>query len=100
MVNKQQDVLTALQSLQQVSKRYIQDQYEKGTDSKDEDAILSEFVILLQQTKEYVQTQNQTRSLEAITQIREKWLSVEGSFVAQSASICSDSERDMVVVIP
>jgi high-affinity iron transporter len=98
MVNKQQDALTALQSLQQVAERYIHGQYEKGTGSKEEDATLSEFVTLLQQTKENVHKKDQAKSLEAITKVRETWLSVEGSVVAQSSSIYSDSERDMVVV--
>lgn len=98
MINKQQDALTALQSLQQVSEKYIRGQYEKGVDSKEEEATLAEFVALLQQTKENIQKQDQAKSLESITKVRETWLSVEGSVVAQSSSIYNDSERDMVVV--
>lgn len=98
MINKQQDALTALQSLQQVSEKYIHGQYEKGADSKEEEATLAEFVALLQQTKEHIQKQDQAKALEGITKVRETWLSVEGSVVAQSSSIYSDSERDMVVV--
>jgi high-affinity iron transporter len=98
MINKQQDALTALQNLQQVFEKYIRGQYEKGVDSKEEDATLAEFVELLQQTKENIQKQDQAKSLESITKVRETWLSVEGSVVAQSSSIYNDSERDMVVV--
>lgn len=98
MINKQQDALIALQNLQQVSEKYIRGQYEKGVDSKEEDATLAEFVELLQQTKENIQKKDQAKSLESITKVRETWLSVEGSVVAQSSSIYNDSERDMVVV--
>ncbi|GMB01569.1 FTR1 family protein [Pelosinus sp. IPA-1] len=98
MLNKQEDALTALKNLQQVSEKYILGQYEKGADSKEEDATLSEFVELLQQMKENIQKQDQAKSLESITKVRETWLSVEGSVVAQSSSIYNDSERDMVVI--
>jgi high-affinity iron transporter len=98
MLNKQQDAITALQSLQQVAEKVIQGQYEKGTDVKGKDATLSDYVMLLQQTKENVQMQDQANSLESISKVRETWLSVEGIVVAQSASIYSNTERDMVVV--
>jgi high-affinity iron transporter len=98
MVNQQQDVLTALKSLQQVAEKYIHGQYEKGIDLKEQDVTLSEFIVFLQQTKESAQKQDQTKSLEAIATVRETWLSVEGVVVAQSASIYNDAERDMVVV--
>jgi high-affinity iron transporter len=98
MVNKNQDVLTALQSLQQVVEKFIHGQYEKGTDMKGKDVTLSDFITLLQQSKEEVQKQDHAKSLEAISKVRETWLSVEGIVVAQSASTYSDTERDMVVV--
>jgi high-affinity iron transporter len=98
MVNKQQDVITALQSLQQVFDKFIQGQYAKGPDVKGKDATLSDFIALLQQSKENVLKHDQATSLEAISKVRETWLSVEGTVVAQSASIYSDAERDIVVV--
>lgn len=98
MVNKPQEVLTALQGLQQTSDRYINGEYENGSDIQAKDATLSEFMLLLQATKEDVKLHNQIKSLDGIGKVRETWLSVEGSVVAQSSSVYNDSERDMVVI--
>jgi high-affinity iron transporter len=99
MVNKQEDVLTALESLQQVLQKYIGGQYTGATtDSKEASLTLAGFVSLLEQTKGVVLKHDQAASISGITKVRESWLSVEGNVVAQSASVYSDSERDMVVV--
>jgi high-affinity iron transporter len=99
MVNKQEDVLSALESLQQVLQKYIGGQYTGGTtDSKAANLTLAGFVSLLEQTKEVVLKHDHAASINGITKVRESWLSVEGNVVAQSASVYGDSERDMVVV--
>ncbi|MFD0697351.1 FTR1 family protein [Paenibacillus sp. GCM10027628] len=96
-INKQEEVITALQKLQQVLDRYIQGQYSQVADVQEENITLSGFVTLLEQTKEQVVKHDQTASLNAISKVRDSWLSVEGHVVAQSASVYSNSERDMVV---
>ncbi|MCJ8010271.1 FTR1 family iron permease [Paenibacillus sp. KQZ6P-2] len=98
IVNKQDDVLKALDSLQQVLVKYTSGQYANVASSKDENITLAEFVTLLDQTKDAVQKHDQAASLSAINKVRESWLSVEGNVVAQSATVYSNTERDMVVV--
>lgn len=97
IINKPEEVITALQKLQQVLERYIHGQYSKGADDQEEIITLPGFVTLLEQTKEHIIKHDQTASLNAISKVRESWLSVEGNVVAQSASVYSNSERDMVV---
>ncbi|UUZ81078.1 FTR1 family iron permease [Paenibacillus sp. P26] len=98
MVNKQDEILASLQKLQQVLDRYVHGQYAQGSDGKEENITLPGFIALLEKTKEAVLNHDQPASLSGIGTVRESWLSVEGSVVAQSASVYSDSERDMVVV--
>lgn len=96
--NKQQDVSTALQNLKSVNEKYIQGQYSQGESFKKQNITLSDFIVMLQKTKESVQNNDQQSSLSNITKVREAWLSIEGTVVAQSSTIYSDSERDMVSV--
>lgn len=97
MINKQDEVTSALQKLQQVLDRYIHGQYGQGTEVQEANITLPGFITLLEQTKESITKHDQTAALSAIGKVRESWLSVEGNVVAQSASVYSDSERDMVV---
>lgn len=96
--NKQQDVSTALQNLKSVNEKYIQGQYSQSDSFKKQNITLSDFIVMLQQTKDAVQKSDQQSSLSNITKVRESWLSIEGTVVSQSATIYSDSERDMVTV--
>ncbi|NEN87361.1 FTR1 family iron permease [Paenibacillus elgii] len=98
LVNQPEDVVSALQQLRQVLERYVQGQYAEGTDGKESNITLPGFITLLKQTKESVAKHDQTAALQGIGGVRESWLSVEGHVVAQSASVYSDSERDMVVI--
>lgn len=101
MVNKQADVVAALKSLQQVLDRYTGHQYSADTNdpkANEENITLPGFIQLLQETKESVSKHDQAASLSGIRKVRESWLSIEGHVVAQSASVYSDTERDMVVV--
>ncbi|REE78575.1 high-affinity iron transporter [Paenibacillus taihuensis] len=98
MTEKSKDAKTALQGLEQAAEDFIAGKYGKSTDSTDQDLSLSDFIHLLQQIKDNVHAQDQQQSLEAISKARETWLSVEGIVVAQSASVYSSSERDMVVI--
>ncbi|WCK53268.1 FTR1 family protein [Aneurinibacillus sp. Ricciae_BoGa-3] len=59
---------------------------------------MSDFIGMLQKTKADIQSQDQQSSLTDITKVRESWLSVEGTVVAQSATVYNDTERDMVTV--
>lgn len=97
MINKQEDIVSALDKLKQVLERYIHGQYGNGAEAPEENITLTGFVALLEQAKEQTQKHDQAASLAAIGKVRESWLSVEGHVVAQSASVYSDSERDMVV---
>lgn len=98
MVNKQDEVLKALDSLQQVLVKYTSGQYANVASGKEETITLSGFVALLEQTKDASLKQDQASSTNLINKVRESWLSVEGNVVAQSATVYSSSERDMVVV--
>lgn len=98
MINKQDEVQKALDSLQQVLTRYTNGQYANTANDKEENMTLAGFVDLLGQTKESVHKHDQEASLSGIGKVRESWLSVEGNVVAQSATVYSNTERDMVVV--
>lgn len=97
MTNNKDDVIAALKSLQQVIDRYTNNQYGADANVREENISLADFVKLLQQTKESVLKHDQSAALSGINKVRESWLSVEGNVVAQSATVYSSSERDMVV---
>ncbi|WCK53283.1 FTR1 family iron permease [Aneurinibacillus sp. Ricciae_BoGa-3] len=98
MQNKQQDVVKSLQGLQSVNEKYMYGQYTTGEGFKKQNISLSDFIGMLQKTKADIQSQDQQSSLTDITKVRESWLSVEGTVVAQSATVYNDTERDMVTV--
>lgn len=96
--NKQQNVVTALQGLKSVNEKFIGGQYTKSDGFKKQNITLSDFIQMLQKTKENVQNNDQQSSLSDIAKVRESWLSIEGTVVAQSATLYNNSERDMVTV--
>jgi high-affinity iron transporter len=96
--NKQQDVIKALQALKSVNNKYIQGQFSKGEGFKKQNITLTDFIGMLQKTKEKVQNNDQQSSLSDIVNVRESWLSIEGTVVARSATLYNNSERDMVTV--
>lgn len=98
MQNKQENISQAFQGLKKVNEKFIQGEFPKGQAFKQENISLSDFVIQLQQTKLKAQDHEQQLALAGISKVRESWLSVEGVIVAQSASVYSNSERDMVTV--
>jgi high-affinity iron transporter len=98
MTNKQDDVIAALKTLQQVVDRYTNHQYGADANVQEQNISLDDFVKLLQHTKESVVKHDQSAALSGINKVRESWLSVEGNVVAQSATVYSSSERDMVVI--
>jgi high-affinity iron transporter len=95
-LKKQDQVLQALQGLKAVNEKVANGGYPKESGFKNEDISLDEFIVLLQNTKREVSNQNQTLALSNIKKANDSWLSVEGVVVAQSASVYSDSERDLV----
>jgi high-affinity iron transporter len=98
MQNKQQNIIKALQGLQSVDMKYIHGGYTKVGAFKKQNITLSDFIVMLEQTKEQVQSHDKASALSSITKVRESWLSVEGNVVAQSATVYNNSERDMVTV--
>lgn len=97
-INKPDQVLQALQGLKAVNEKVANGGYPKEAGFKKEDISLDEFIILLQKTKKEINDQNQTQALKNIKKANANWLSVEGVVVAQSASVYSDSERDLVII--
>lgn len=97
-LKKQDQVLQALQDLKAVNEKVASGGYPKEPGFKKEDITLEDFIQLLQETKKEVSEQNQTGALASIKQASGSWLSVEGVVVAQSASVYSDTERDLVTV--
>ncbi|MGC7873319.1 FTR1 family iron permease [Desulfosporosinus sp. SYSU MS00001] len=98
-MQKKQDAITqALQGLETVNLKVIHGNFPKGQQFKQESISLSDFIVLLQQTKLKAKNQQQQEALAEISKVRDSWLSVEGNVVAQSASVYADSERDMVTV--
>jgi len=97
-IKKQDQVLQALQGLKAVNEKVVSGGYPKETGFKKEDISLDDFITLLQETRNEVNEQEQTKALEGIKKASNSWLSVEGVVVAQSASVYSDSERDLVTI--
>jgi high-affinity iron transporter len=97
-LKKQDQVLQALQGLKAVNEKVANGGYPKEAGFKKEDISLDDFILLLQQTKKEISNQNQTQALASIKKASDSWLSVEGVVVAQSASVYSDSERDLVTI--
>ena len=97
-INNQEQVIQALQDLKSVNEKYVNGGYPKETGFKNEDITLDEFILLLQETQKEVNEHKQTEALEGIKKANSSWLSVEGAVVAQSASVYSDSERDLVTI--
>ncbi|KJR45945.1 Ferrous iron transport permease EfeU [Desulfosporosinus sp. I2] len=98
MQNKQENITQTLQGLKNVNQKFIRGEFPKGKQFKQENISLSDFIVLLQQTKIKAQDHQQQSALAEISKVRESWLSVEGVVVAQSAAVYSDSERDIVTV--
>ncbi|UQD52243.1 iron permease [Bacillus methanolicus] len=96
--NKQQGVVKALQGLKSVNEKFINGKYSKGEGFKKQNITLSDFILMLQKTKEKVENKDQQSSLLNMTKVQESWLSIEGNVVAQSATVYNDAERDMVTV--
>lgn len=96
--NRPADVTTALEGLQKANNKFIRGEYPKGEKFKPKNVSLSDFILMLQQTKEEAGKQDQAKALASIANVRESWLSVEGVVVAQSAQVYSDSERDLVTI--
>jgi high-affinity iron transporter len=97
-LKKQDQVIHALQDLKAVSEKIATGGYPKEAGFKKEDITLDDFILLLQETKKEVKEQNQTQALEGMKNASSSWLSVEGVVVAQSASVYSDTERDLVTI--
>jgi len=96
--SKKEDLVKALTELQAVNKKYITDGYAAGAGFEQEDITLSDFIVILQHTKGAVDQSNADAALNEIKKARQSWLSVEGAVVAQSGTVYSDSERDLVVI--
>ncbi|MBM7656302.1 FTR1 family iron permease [Neobacillus cucumis] len=97
-IKNQDQVLVALKDLKAVNDKFASGGYPKEAGFKEEDITLDEFIMLLQETKKEVKEQNQHDALEGIKKASDSWLSVEGVVVAQSATVYSDSERDLVTI--
>jgi high-affinity iron transporter len=97
-IKKPDQVLQSLHGLQAVNEKFINGGYPKESGIKEKDISLDDFILILQNTKKQVSEHNQTQALKSIKDASDSWLSVEGTVVAQSASVYSDSERDLVTI--
>jgi high-affinity iron transporter len=97
-LKKPDQVLQSLQGLKSVNEKFISGGYPKDAGFKKKDITLDDFILILQKTKKAIDEHNQSLALQSIKQASDSWLSVEGTVVAQSASIYSDSERDLVSI--
>ncbi|MCH5584389.1 FTR1 family iron permease [Shimazuella sp. AN120528] len=96
-IQNQKEIVKALEGLKSTNEKFILGKYPKGEVQKSS-VSLPDFIEYLKQTKEKAQNHSQKDSLASISKVTESWLSVEGTVVAQSAQVYSDSERDMVTV--
>ncbi|OPA77692.1 iron permease [Paenibacillus selenitireducens] len=96
--SKQEDLVKSLTDLKKVNTKYISNGYTKGASFKQEDITLQDFVGILTQLNTDIKQSAKDAALDGIKQARHSWLSVEGVVVAQSGTVYSDSERDLVVI--
>jgi high-affinity iron transporter len=96
--NKATAVVQALSQLDQVDERYIAGEYAGGAGFHKQDITLADFISLLNTTKADIDNHHLQAAQADIAKVRQSWLSVEGTVVAQSDSVYNDSERDMVVI--
>jgi high-affinity iron transporter len=97
-LKKQDQVLEALNGLKAVNEKYSSGGYPKDSGFEKKDISLEEFIILLQQTKKEITSHHQNQALAMIKKASDSWLSVEGTVVAQSSTVYSNSERDLVSI--
>lgn len=97
-LKKPDQVEQALRALKAVNEKFISGGYPKETAVKEKDMSIDDFILLLQSTKKAAKDQQQSQALEGIKKASDSWLSVEGTVVAQSSAVYSDSERDLVTV--
>lgn len=97
-LKKPDQVLQALKDLKAVNEKVAIGGYPKESIAKNEDISLDDFILILQSAKKETSEHHQTDALKSIKKASDSWLSVEGVVVAQSASVYSDSERDLVTI--
>lgn len=97
-LKKQDQITKALQDLKAVNERYANGGYPNDSVVKQADLTLNDFILLLQKTKKEIKAGNQVAAMKSIQNADESWLSVEGTVVAKSASVYSNSERDLVTI--
>jgi len=97
-IKKSDQVLQSLEGLKSVNEKFISGGYPKDPGFKEKDLSLDDYILILQDTKKEIHEKNQEEALEKIKEASDSWLSVEGTVVAQSASVYADSERDLVVI--
>lgn len=97
-LKKPDQVIIALKELKAVNEKFIKGGYPKTSGGKQADLSLDDFILLLQNTKKAIKTGNQVQALKSIKKASESWLSVEGTVVAQSATVYNASERDLVTI--
>jgi high-affinity iron transporter len=99
ILNQRSTVVKALEGLKAVDMKYIRGGYhDTNAVQTQKDITLASFIDLLRQTKHDVDMHEQSDALKGIANVRQSWLSVEGTVVAQSSSVYNDTERDMVTV--
>lgn len=97
-LKKPDQVLQALTNLKAVNEKFVNGGYPKVAEIKQEDISLDDFILLLQQTKKKIGSHEQAQAIQGIKKASDSWLSVEGTVVAQSSVVYSNSERDLVTV--
>ncbi|ULT54476.1 FTR1 family iron permease [Neobacillus drentensis] len=97
-IKKPDQVLVALKDLKATNDKFSAGGYPKVAAVTNKDLSLDDFILLLQVLKKEVKEQNQAEALKGIKKASDSWLDVEGVVVAQSASVYSDSERDLVTI--
>jgi high-affinity iron transporter len=96
-VNKSGAAIQALQNLQKTNQKFIDGQYTRGSFQK-QNMTLDDFILMLQQTKQDARSNRISSAITDMNHVRQSWLNVEGTVVAQSKTVYDDTERDMVTV--
>lgn len=96
-INNQAEVIKALTALQTTNENFIQGKYPQEK-LQTTNISLADFVSNLKQTKTKVDQHSRQEAIASMSQVTKSWLSVEGSVVARSSVVYSDTERDMVTV--
>ncbi len=93
-----QNVLEAFKNLKKINLKYINGGFKSGDTNVSKDVTVPQFVQLVNKAITNTKAHHQKAAQQNIQDIRQSWLSIEGTVVGHSKSIYDKTEADMVTI--